>query len=72
MLVNTDNGHYYTVPTACKHNKCNSLIMVSGLYPIELVHARNFYSKANPAIGAAASYFTKLSARNRLASYVAS
>ena len=29
-IVNTDNGHYYVVPTPWKHNKCNSLITVSG------------------------------------------
>ena len=29
-IVNMDNGHYYAVPSAWKHNKCNSLITVSG------------------------------------------
>ena len=28
-LVNSNNGHYYAVPTAYMRNKCNSLIMVS-------------------------------------------
>ena len=42
-----------------------------GLYSVEFVLAWNFHSKANPVIDAAASYFTKLSASNCLASYVA-
>ena len=72
-LVNTDNGHYYSVCTACKYynNKCQSLIFtkrsVQNVAQIELVLAQNFHSKANPAIDAAASYFTKSSTRNRLA-----
>ena len=28
-IVNTDNDHYYAVPTAWKHNKCNLLITIS-------------------------------------------
>ena len=70
-LVNTDNCHYYSVCTACKYNKCKSLIFtkrsVQNVAQIELVLAQNFHSKANPAIDAAASYFTKSSTRNRLA-----
>ena len=65
-----DNSHYYAVPTARKHNKYNSLITVSakcGQYSVKLVLARNSHSKVNPAIDAAASYFTKSSARNHLA-----
>ena len=57
--IHMDNGHYYAVTTALKHNKCNSLITVNatsyGLYSVQLVLAQNFHSKANPAIDAAAS-----------------
>ena len=65
-----DNGHYYAVRTACKHNKCNNgQCKMWSITQVELLlqSARNFYSKSNPTIDAAASYFAKSNTRNRLA-----
>ena len=36
-LVNTDNGHYYAVPTACKHNLLITVSAKCGLYSVELL-----------------------------------